>query len=227
MKFNPKALALVAVTAGALVVGGTAGATAGALITHNQIADEAVHSDTIKDGGVKVRDLSDGVKKYIDAHAGQDGAPGAPGEPGEPGAPGEAAGVSTDWVANPGSEVVDANTVRLTTGNGTDATSVEVENLNKPVQAQETLSFTYRLSAGAAYAAGAPRVFIEVSGDYINTFDGDPNDPGVDNGDGTFTKTITVGKNGRIGQAGVVKDAGVGTITVTNLTIGGDHIDFR
>lgn len=224
MKFSPKVAVLTTVTAGALVLGLSAGATAGALITHNQIADEAVRSDTIKDGGVKVRDLSDGVKAYIDAHAGQDG---APGEPGQPGTPGEAAGVSTDWVANPGSEVVDAHTLRLTTGNGTDATSVEVENLNLAVQAGETLSFTYRLSAGAAYGAGAPRVFVEMQGVYFNTFDGDPSDAGVDNGDGTFTKTVTLPKNGRIGQAGVVKDAGVGTITITDLTIDGDVLAFQ
>lgn len=224
MKFNPKATALVAVAAAALVVGGTAGATAGALITHNQIADNAVHSDTIKDGGVKVRDLSDGVKAYIDAHAGQDGAPGAPGADGQNGT---VAGVQTNWVAKDGATINGPHSVTLTNAETPAGASVEIEDLNKRVQALQTLSFTYDLNGGAAYAAGSPRVFFQIGETYYNTFDGDPSDAGVDNGDGTFTKTVTIPANGTIHAMGVVSDSGVGSVTVTDLTVNEDVLAFQ
>lgn len=226
MKFNPKVMALTGVTALALIIGGTAGATAGALIGSQQIKDDSVRSIDVRDRTIQPNDLSGATKRYIKSFAGQDGAPGADGEDGAPGAPGEAAGVSTDWVANPGSEVVNASTVRLFDA----PTSVEVQNLNLPVQAGQVIEFTYRLAGGATYGGGSPRVFVEMQGDYINTFDG-PGDPaaapGVDNGDGTFTKTFTIPKNGRIGQAGVVKDSGVGSVTVTDLRIAGQAIAFQ
>ena len=77
-------------------------------------------------------------------------------------------------------------------------------------------------------SAGAPRVFIEIDGDYYATFDDAPADAGTDNGDGTFTKTWTIPVNGRVGNAGVVYDNSIpGTVTVTNLTISGQLISFQ
>ena len=93
----------------------------------------------------------------------------------------------------------------------------------------KTVSFTYKLENGAAYSAGAPRVFIEIGGTFYNTFDADPTDAGTNNGDGTFTKTWTIPANGRVGAAGIVYDnsSALGTVTVTNLTISGQLISFK
>ena len=107
--------------------------------------------------------------------------------------------------------ILSDKSVRLT--NEGDGSALQIENLNKPVQAGQVLSFTYKLEGGATYGAGVPRVFIELQGTYVNTFDADPSDAGVNNGDGTFTKTITIPKNGRVGEAGIVKDFGVGSIS--------------
>ncbi len=142
------------------------------------------------------------------------------------GTPAQLAGVQTNWVAHTGSQIVDAHTLLLA-NTAPDGTSVEIENLNLAVQAQQTITFTYKLHDGAVYAAGSPRVFVEMQGTYINTFNGDPADAGVANGDGTFTKTVTIGQNGRIGQAGVVVDAGIGSVTITNLTIAGKVLDLK
>jgi hypothetical protein len=49
----------------ALTVGGTA--TAASLITHHDLADSAVHSDTINDGGVHQADLGAGIAAKVDA----------------------------------------------------------------------------------------------------------------------------------------------------------------
>jgi hypothetical protein len=139
----------------------------------------------------------------------------------------EQSGVNTNWEANPGSQIVDANTVRLTGGN----TSVEIDNLNKAVQAGDVVSFTVDFGANAFCVAGAPRVFVEVGGTFYDSFaQANPcaggSAPGAGNStDGVITFTVPV--NGRIGAAGVVWDNGnAGTVTITNLTIGGDPIKF-
>ncbi len=213
MKKLTKPLAIAAGIAALVVATSTGTAVAGSLITSHDIKDGTIRSVDIKDRGVHFRDLGPRLQAKVLKHA-------------KDGAPGSAAGIQTNWVAKAGSEILGLHTVSLHNA-GTDAgASVEIEDLNMPVQAQQEISFTYELHDGAVYGGGAPRVFVEMQGTYINTFDGAPSDAGVDNGDGTFTKTITIGRNGRIGQAGLVMDSGDGSITVTNLTIAGHLIDF-
>ena len=255
-------LAATAITAG-LFLAGTTGAAAGSLITSAQIKNQTIRSVDIAAGGVgtseirngtiRVADLSQSLKDYIDAHAGKDGATGpagpvgAEGPAGPAGAEGPAGpagpagpegpagpagsdtGARTDWVAGPGTQIVDAHTVKLTLAEGNSAgVSVETENLNLPVQATKKVVFTYELANGAKYTAGAPRVFWEIDGTYYNTNDSDPSDAGVNNGDGTFTKTAVIPANGRVGNAGIAYDNSIpGTVTVTNLMISGTAVNFK
>jgi hypothetical protein len=214
---------ITAVLAGsALIVGlGATGAVAGNLID----------SRDIRDGSVRSVDLNGGVSDRIQNKATDNEINGLRAEVTDLQnrvAALEAqdeSGVNTNWVANAGSTVVDANTVQLT---GPTPTSVEILNLDLPVDATKTVEFTYSLADGATYGGGAPRVFIEVGGEFINTNDADPNNPGTDNGDGTFTKSVVIGKNGRVGAAGVVYDSGnPGTVTVSNLVISGQPISFQ
>jgi hypothetical protein len=214
---------ITAVLAGsALVVGlGATGAVAG----------DMIGSGDIRDGSIRGVDLREGVNHRISDKATDGQVNGLEErvslleEQVKTLQAQDESGVNTNWTANPGSTVVDANTVRLT---GPDATSVEILNLDLPVDATRTVEFTYSLADGAAYGGGAPRVFIEVDGDFINTNDADPNNPGTDNLDGTFTKSVVIGKNGRVGAAGVVYDSGnPGTVTVTDLVISGHAISFQ
>ncbi|HEX2174640.1 MAG TPA: hypothetical protein VHG70_01910 [Nocardioidaceae bacterium] len=140
---------------------------------------------------------------------------------------------NTNWAANNGSTIVDANTVTLTKSatDSSDATSVEIANLDIPVQAGDKVTFDYALSDGALCTAGAPRVFVETQSVFTDSWTeniGALTQCGVDNGDGTFTVSFNVPANGRIGQAGVVYDDGsAGTITVTNLTVAGNAVSFQ
>jgi hypothetical protein len=217
---NNRILAVVAGSALVVAVGAS-GAVAGDLIGSKDIRNGGVHSADLGQGlqdriqnkatDSRVNGLQDRVSELearITALEAQD-----------------ASGVNTNWVANAGSTVVDAGTVTLT---GPTPTSVEILNLDLPVDATKTVEFTYSLADGATYGGGAPRVFIEVGGDYINTNDADPNNAGEDNGDGTFTKSVVIGKNGRVGAAGVVYDSGnPGSVTVTDLVISGHPISFQ
>jgi hypothetical protein len=214
---------ITAVVAGSvLVVGlGATGAVAGDLIDSGDIRDGSVRSVDLH-GGVSDRIQNKatdreitGIQERISVLEAQVAALEAQ----------DASGVNTNWVANAGSTVVDTSTIELT---GPTPTSVEILNLDLPVDATKTVEFTYSLADGATYGGGAPRVFIEVGGDFINTNDADPNNPGTDNGDGTFTKSVVIGKNGRVGAAGVVYDSGnPGTVTVTDLVISGHAISFE
>ena len=136
-------------------------------------------------------------------------------------------GVNKNWVANAGAEILDANTVVVSNAGTPAGSSVEIVNLDLPVQATKTVEFTYELADGAVYGGGSPRLFLEINGDYVNTFDSNPDDAGTDNGDGTFTKTWTIPSNGRVGNAGVVQDSGTGSITVSDLVISGTPISFQ
>ncbi|HEX5860321.1 MAG TPA: hypothetical protein VFY58_00670 [Nocardioides sp.] len=216
---------ITAVLAGsALVVGvGATGAVAGNLIG----------SADIRDGGVHRVDLGDAVNARIDNKAtdrevtsltaqvtalqAQVAALEAQ----------DASGVNTDWVANEGAQIIDAATVKVQNAGTVAGSSVEILNLDLPVQATKTVEFTYELADGAVYGGGAPRVFLEIDGTYYNTFDADPSDAGVENSDGSFTKTWTIPVNGRVGNAGVVQDAGAGSITVRDLVISGQAISFQ
>jgi len=228
---------ITAVLAGSIVVVGVGatGAVAGDLIGSSDIRDGAVHNVDLSDG-VKAKIQNKATDRRVNRLAGRVAGLQAQLSDSESDVSSledriaaleaqDASGVNTNWGANPGSTVVDANTVQLT---GPTPTSVEILNLDLPVDATKTIEFTYSLADGATYGGGAPRVFIEVGGEYINTNDADPNNPGTDNGDGTFTKSVVIGKNGRVGAAGVVYDSGnPGTVTVTNLVISGQPISFQ
>ena len=252
-----RSLAVVAAAAVlALTAGG--GAVAGSLITSKDIQDKtitgadlhknAVKTQKVKDGTLKIQDLNKKAQDLINkpGPAGKDGKDGKDADMSRVAAletrlaalekrvatleAQDASGVNTNWVAGQGSTIIDAHTVRLVLAAGNPAgTSVEIQNLDLPVQATKTVSFTDKLENGAAYSAGAPRVFIEIGGTFSNTFDADPTDAGTNNGDGTFTKTWTIPANGRDGAAGIVYDnsSALGTVTVTNLTISGQLISFK
>jgi hypothetical protein len=217
---NNRILAVVAGSALVVAVGAS-GAVAGDMIGSKDIRNGGVHSADLGQGlqdriqnkatDSRVNGLQDRVSELearITALEAQD-----------------ESGVNTNWIANPGSTIDGPNSVTLT---GPTPTSVEILNLDLPVDATKTVEFTYSLADGATYGGGAPRVFIEVGGDFINTNDADPNNAGVDNGDGTFTKSVVIGKNGRVGAAGVVYDSGnPGSVTVTDLVISGHPISFQ
>lgn len=161
------------------------------------------------------------LKGKAPAKDGKDGTNGADGKDGG------VAGVQTNWVAKDGAQIVDASSVKLTNAGTPAGSSVEIEDLNLSVQATKKVQFTYALENGAVYGAGSPRVFLEINGDFVNTFDTDPSDAGVDNGDGTFTKTYTITKNGHVASAGVVMDSGAGSITVSTLKVSGKTLLFK
>lgn len=221
---------------GALLLGSTGGAVADRLITGHDVKNNSLTGADVKNGSVKLRDLSPGARAWIKAQAGKpgkngsdghDGANGSDGANGQDGAPGSAAGVQTNWEEKNGVVIISDTSVRLSNFRTPDGASIEIQNLNLPVQTGKKLSFTYELSGGAVYGGGSPRVFFEINGNFYNTHDGDPSDVGVDNGDGTFTKTITIPQNGRIGAAGVVVDHGIGSVLVSDVTVAGQVLHFR
>jgi len=219
---NNRILAVVAGSALVVAVGAT-GAVAGDMIGSKDIRNGGVHSADLGQGlqdriqnkatDSRVNGLQDRVSELearITALEAQD-----------------VSGVNTNWVANDGAQIIDANTVRVQNAGTAAGSSVEILNLNLPVQATKTVEFTYELADGATYGGGSPRVFLEVDGRFYNTFDAEPEDAGVANDDGSFTKTWTIPTNGRVGNAGVVQDSGVGSITVTDLVISGHPISFQ
>lgn len=247
MKLNRTSLGTIAVATALLLAGGTAGATAGSLITSAKIKDGTIKSVDIRDETIRLRDLSPSVIRFIEAQQGTPGIDGQPGVNGRdgnsgtegiPGAtgpqgPAGPAGASqntphTNWHAQPGSRVTSPTSVELT---GPAATSVEIEDLNVPVQAGDVVSFDVAFADGAVCTAGAPRLFLEVAGDYVNSYDdqtgcGGDTAPAADNAtDGAVT--FTMPRNGRIGQAGIVYDAGnPGTVKVSNVRVDGQLMRF-
>ena len=216
---------ITAVVAGSVLVValGATGAVAGDLIDSGDIRDGSLRSVDLH-GGVSDRIQNKatdrqvtGLEERVTALEAQVATLQAEDE----------SGVNTNWAAKDGATIVDANTVTVSNAGTPAGSSVEIQNLDLPVQALSTVQFTYELADGAVYGGGSPRVFLEINGDFFNTFDGAPNDAGVANGDGTFTKTVQIPANGRVGAAGVVQDSGVGSITVTNLVISGHTISFQ
>lgn len=225
-----KNLITVGVAGVVLALGTVGGAVAGSLVTSADIKNDTIRSADVRNHTLKPRDLrpamverflnqyddSDlraqiaALQEEVDALQGED----------------DNGGVNTNWDAKDGATIVDANTVRLSNVGTPAGASVEIANLDLAVQATKTIEFTYSLDGGAVYAAGTPRVFVEINGEFYNTFDANPEDAGTPNGDGTFTKTWTIPANGRVGAAGVVADTGVGTITVTDLVISGHSVKF-
>lgn len=243
---NGRAAAVVAVLI-ALMLGSIGGAVAGDLITGKDVKDNSLSSKDVRNGTIKLKDLSPSVRKALTNRAkdgakgdtgavgpkGATGATGAVGPKGDKGDPGDtttqppADDVNTNWQAGPGATILSDRSARLSNPNTPAGSSVEIANLNLAVQAGQKVQFTYELLDGATYAAGSPRVFLEINGTYINSFDNDPSRPGVDNGDGTFTKIFDIPLNGRVGNAGIVVDSGVGSVVVTNLIVEGRILQFR
>jgi hypothetical protein len=216
---------ITAVVAGSVLVVGL-GAT-------GAVAGDLIGSGDIRDGSVRGADLAAGVNTRIQNKANDSQVNGTKAEldaledrvaalEAQ-----DASGVNTNWVANAGAQIIDANTVKVQNAGTPAGSSVEILNLDLPVQATKTVEFTYALADDATYGGGSPRVFLEVNGSYINTFDANPEDAGTENADGSFTKTWTIPVNGRVGNAGVVQDSGEGSITVSNLVISGQPISFQ
>jgi hypothetical protein len=211
------------------------------------VAGNLIGSADIRDGGVHREDLGSGINARIDNKATDGQVNGLAGQVSDLQAQLadaesetesleervsklealDASGVNTNWVANAGAQIIDANTVKVQNAGTEAGSSVEIVNLDLPVQATKTVEFTYELADGATYGGGSPRVFLEVNGTYLNTFDANPEDAGTANADGSFTKTWTIPVNGRVGNAGVVQDSGEGSITVRNLVISGQPISFQ
>lgn len=216
---------IAAVVAGSVLVVGL-GAT-------GAVAGDLIDSGDIRDGSVRGIDLHGGVSDRIQNKATDREVAGAEErisvleEKVAALEAQDASGVNTNWEAKDGATIVDANTVTVSNVGTPAGSSVEILNLDLPVQATKTVEFTYELADGATYGGGSPRVFLEVNGSYLNTFDANPEDAGSENADGSFTKTWTIPVNGRVGNAGVVQDSGVGSITVTNLVISGQPISFQ
>ena len=148
----------VGMIAGALLFGGVS------------VAANTIGSADIKDGAVKKRDLSAGVKRSISNKATDRQLAALAARVAKL----EASQAAVDqglgnanFVAGPGASVT-ATTATLTIGAG-GATSVESPNLNVAVQAGDVISFKYALSGGAACAGGAPRVFVEIGGAFPNS----------------------------------------------------------
>ena len=211
-------------SAGMLTVGlGTTGAVAADMIGSGRIIDNSIRSVDLRDGGVKYRDLHSSVTNKITALQEQVADLEARV------ADLENSSTTAEWTPNEGAEIIDANTVSLTITEG-GATSIETQNLNVPVQAGDVISFDIELKDGATCTAGSPRMFVEISGTFVNSFDdqtgcaGDT--PPSNTQDGTVT--FTVPQNGRIGQAGFVYDNGVaGTVEFSNVTIDGNPVEFQ
>lgn len=242
---NGRLAAIVAIVISLLLLGGVGGAVAGDLIDGKDIQNNSLSGKDVRNGSIKLKDLSPEVRKALLQQAlpgkdgvngtnGLNGATGATGATGPQGPQGPAGAssdddsdVNTNWNAKAGATIIDDRTVRLSNVGTPAGASVEIENLNLAVQATKKVQFTYELLDGAIYNGGSPRVFLEINGTFVNTFDNDPSKPGVDNGDGTFTKIFELPINGRVGAAGVVVDSGVGSVVVTNLTYDGTTLSFR
>ena len=229
--FRSRVAAVVAGTA-VVVTFGASGAVAARVITGQDIKNDTIQSQDVQNGTLRMRDFNEPVANKLNGLATRVS------EREERVAALEAedeAGVNTTWApSDSASTILNASSVELRQFNaagdridGGDGTSVEIQNLDLPIQAGRTVEFTYELKGGATYAAGV-RVFWEVDGTYYNTNDDAPADAGVDNGDGTFTKSVDIPANGRVGAAGIVFDNGSqGSVIVSDLKISDTPIAFQ
>ena len=221
----PKSKLILLASAGILALGvGTTGAVAADMVTGSDVKDNTVRSIDLNDGGaVKHVDLHPTVTNKFEALQDQIDALEARV------AALENSSTTAEWVPNPGATIVDDTTVSLTIADG-GATSIETNDLNVPVQAGDVISFDIDLQDGATCTAGAPRMFVELQGTFVNSFDdqtGCAGDTPPSSGD-DGTVTFTVPQNGRIGQAGFVYDNGVaGTVVISNVTIDGNPVEFQ
>lgn len=218
----------VAIATGATIIAlaGSTGAVAANLVNSADIRDNSIRTVDVRDGSLRVTDLNGATRRSFN-NSGviaeindlQTRLAELESE--------DASGVNTNWVAGDGATIDGKNSVTVKNEGTPTGSSVEILNLNLPVQATKTIEFTYEAVDGAVYGGGSPRVFIEIDGVYLNTHDAEPADAGVPNGDGTFTKSWTIPTNGRVGNAGVVMDSGAGSFTITDLVISGHAVSFQ
>jgi hypothetical protein len=209
---------IVGVLAGVLLFGGVS------------VAHGIITSSDIKDGTIKKRDLSKGVKRSISNKATDKELAALAARVAKLEADQEAVdnGLGNRNFSGGAGTTVTENSASVTIENG-GANSVESPNLDVAVQAGDVITFDVAYSNGAVCDAGAPRFFAEVGGTFYNSYDVD-NSTNCAGGtappnstNGTITFTIPV--NGRIGQAGFVYDNGIaGTVVFSNLTIDGKSI---
>ena len=209
---------IVGLIAGALMFGGVS------------IAAGTIGSAAIKDGSIKKRDLSKGVVRSIEKKATDAELAALTERVAKLEAHQEAVdnGTGNANFSGGAGTTVTPTSATVTIANG-GANSVESPNLNVAVQAGDVISFDVAYSNGAVCDAGAPRMFVEIGGVFVNSYDVDNSTncaggtapPNSTNG----TITFTVPSNGRIGQAGFVYDNGIaGTVTFSNLKIDGVSI---
>jgi hypothetical protein len=250
MRFiNRKTLALAGAAAALVAVGSTGTAVAGSLIDSADIQDGSIRSVDIMNGKVKVHDLS---PKAVAKLQGQDGKDGVNGKDADMSViqalqarvaaletnAGNGSDVNINWANGLGATIVDANTVVLDSRNAQGYAVASIPNLDLPVGEGTVIEFTYKLDNGAAIGWGAPRIQIRINGvTYSSAHPINP-DYGHDNGDGTFTvqveatkmlgNTPTLNPEGTITRASLVYDyQAKGTVTFSNVVIGGQPISFQ
>jgi hypothetical protein len=205
---------IVGMLAGALLFGGVS------------IAADTIGSADIKDGAVKKRDLSNGVKRSIDKKATDKEFAALAARVKALEDAKEAVDNGTgnaNFAGGPGTTVTPTSATMTLAAGDADGISVESPNLNVAVQAGDVISFKYVLSNGAQCAAGSPRMFVEIGGAFPNSWDQNIG-AGTQCGTGGVV-TFTAPSNGRIGQAGFVYDNSIpGTVTFSELKIDGKTI---
>ena len=132
-------------------------------------------------------------------------------------APASAAEVPT-WTANQESAITSPTTALLKGSN----TSIETTDLDRPIQTDQAVTIEFELGETAVCTAGAPRIFIELDGVYVNSWDQG------DNACADGVLTVTAPNNGRIGAAGIVYDNGTaGEVHLSNLKVNGELVYFE
>lgn len=197
------------------------GANAAGLIGSDDIRDDSIRGKDLRSGLLDRLDQRAEVKANADeikALKAQVAALSAQPAAGAPNA--------AEWVPNAGAVIVDATTVALSGGN----TSLETTDLDLPVQAGSVVSFHYELEDGAECIGGAPRLFVVMQGETANTNSWDSNiGDGLAAACGGDSQNVefTVPDSGRIGQVGLVYDnGGIGTITISDVMIAGQLVNF-
>jgi hypothetical protein len=121
------------------------------------------------------------------------------------------------------------DTVTLTgSGPGSAGSALECRT-SIPVEAGDTVSFSYELGAGTnACGGGVPRMFLVIEAadgttTTENTIDSDPECAAQDDG----TVTYTIKGEGTVTQVGFVYDRGdFGSVTYSDATVGGVTLDI-
>jgi hypothetical protein len=217
-------IASVAVGSMVVVGLGSVGAYAAEKIDSGDIKNDSIRSKDITDETIRMRDLHPSVANKFTGLQQQVDALQARVDELEP-------WQTSGWTGSGGSEVVNPDTVRLVLEEGNSAgTSVENGDVGIPVEAGDEISFRIDLIDGATCNGGAPRMFVEVGGEFFNSFDdqtgcaGDTAPSSNDNG----TVTFTVTKSGTIGDAGFVYDNNTpGIVEFSDVMVDGKRVALQ